>query len=68
MAISEHQRKLLNSFWNKHQRLILAAFYSISIDPQQGGKIRKGVEKVIQSLSKKDYLQMVYRFLEWEFR
>lgn len=55
MAISEHERRLLTAFWEKHRSLILAAFYAISSDPNQEKEVREVAEKVLRSLGTKDY-------------
>lgn len=48
MAISSTERKLLNAFWEKHQKLILAAFSAISSDPDQEEETRAKAAEVIQ--------------------
>lgn len=35
MALGNEERKLLSSFWEKNQKLILASLYAISSDPEQ---------------------------------
>jgi len=55
MAISERERVLLSKFWEKHQSLILAAFYAFSNDPDKTEEERDFASQVIQSLGAKDY-------------
>ncbi len=51
MAISSTERKLLNAFWEKHQKLILAAFLAISSDPDQEKDTREIAKEVTQFFS-----------------
>ena len=55
MATSEHERKLLTAFWEKHELLIRAALYVIGNDPNQDEEIRKGASSALQTLGTKDY-------------
>ncbi|HXU37430.1 MAG TPA: PD-(D/E)XK nuclease family protein [Blastocatellia bacterium] len=54
MAISEHERRLLAAFWEKHRSLLVAAFYAFSSDPNQDEDARKIADRVV-TLSTKDF-------------
>lgn len=61
MALGNEERKLLSSFWNKNQKLILAALYAISSDPEQEEDTRKKVQEALTSLSSgKDYTKYIF--------
>lgn len=62
MAISEHERKLLTAFWEKHRQLIQAAAYATSNDPNQDEEARDEAGKVLQSFSSKDFSQYTVLF------
>lgn len=51
MALGNEERKLLSSFWEKNQKLIMAALYAISSDPEQRDDTRKNIKKALDSLS-----------------
>ena len=51
MALGNEERKLLSSFWEKNQKLIMAALYAISSDPEQEDDTRKNIKKALDSLS-----------------
>ena len=51
MALGNEERKLLSSFWNKNQKLILAALYAISSDPEQEKDTRDSFREALDSLS-----------------
>lgn len=51
MALGNEERKLLSSFWEKNQKLIMAALYAISSDPEQEEDTRKNIKKALDSLS-----------------
>ncbi|MFP5437761.1 MAG: PD-(D/E)XK nuclease family protein [Bacteroidia bacterium] len=51
MALGNEERKLLSSFWNKNQKLILAALYAISSDPEQEKDTRESIRGALDSLS-----------------
>jgi hypothetical protein len=51
MALGNEERKLLSSFWNKNQKLILAALYAISSDPEQEKDTRDNIRTALDSLS-----------------
>lgn len=57
MAIGENERKLLTSFWENNETLILAAMNAISTDGNQDSEVSEEVEKVYNSLTKssRDY-------------
>ena len=55
MAISEHERNLLTAFYEKHQVLINAAVYAISIDPNQPEERRKAAGTYVREASTKDF-------------
>jgi hypothetical protein len=62
MALGNEERKLLTSFWNKNQKLILAALYAISSDPDQEEYTRNTVQDALSSLQStgKDYTKYVF--------
>lgn len=61
MALGNEERKLLSSFWNKNEKLILAALYAISSDPEQEEDTRKNVKEALTSLSSgKDYTKYFF--------
>ncbi len=62
MALGNEERKLLTSFWSKNQKLILAALYAISSDPEQEEYTRNIVRDAISGLSSsgKDYTKYVF--------
>jgi hypothetical protein len=62
MALGNEERKLLTSFWTKNQKLILAALYAISSDPEQEEYTRNTVQDAISGLSStgKDYTKYVF--------
>ena len=61
MALGTEERKLLSSFWNKNKKLILAALYAISSDPEQEEDTRKNVKEALTSLSSgKDYTKYIF--------
>ncbi len=51
MALGNEERKLLSSFWNKNQKLILASLYAISSDPEQEKDTRDSIREALESLS-----------------
>ncbi len=51
MALGNEERKLLSSFWNKNQKLILAALYAISSDPTQEKETRNSIKEALDNLS-----------------
>lgn len=51
MALGNEERKLLSSFWNKNQKLILASLYAISSDPEQEKDTRDRIREALDSLS-----------------
>lgn len=62
MALGNEERKLLSSFWNKNQKLILASLYAISSDPDQEEDTRKNVQEALTSLSSgKDYTKYIFK-------
>ena len=62
MALGNEERKLLTSFWNKNQKLILAALYAISSDPDQEEYTRNTVQDALSGLQStgKDYTKYVF--------
>lgn len=61
MALGNEERKLLSSFWNKNQKLILAALYAISSDPEQEKDTRDSIREALDSLSTgKDYTKYIF--------
>lgn len=55
MAISENERSLLESFWAKHAKLIMAIHTARASDPNLDDEERKVHEKVLAQYSNKDY-------------
>ena len=51
MALGNEERKLLSSFWEKNQKLILASLYAISSDPEQEKDTRENIKEALDSLS-----------------
>lgn len=51
MALGNDERKLLSSFWEKNQKLILASLYAISSDPEQEKDTRDSIREALDSLS-----------------
>ncbi len=51
MALGNEERKLLSSFWNKNQKLILASLYAISLDPEQEEDTRDSIREALDKLS-----------------
>ena len=51
MALGTEERKLLSNFWNKNQKLILAALYAISSDPDQEEETRDNIKEALDNLS-----------------
>lgn len=51
MALGNEERKLLASFWNKNQKLILASLYAISSDPEQEKDTRDSIRTALDNLS-----------------
>ena len=51
MALGNEERKLLSSFWEKNQKLILASLYAISSDPEQEKDTRESIREALDSLS-----------------
>lgn len=51
MALGNEERKLLSSFWEKNQKLILASLYAISSDPEQEKDTRDSIRGALDSLS-----------------
>ncbi len=56
MALGSEERELLASFWDKNKKLILAALYAISSDPEQDEDTRESITEALNNLStSKDY-------------
>ncbi len=51
MALGTDERNLLTKFWDKNQKLILAALYAISSDPEQDKDTRDSASNAIGNLS-----------------
>jgi hypothetical protein len=51
MALGNNERELLSKFWDKNKRLILAALYAISSDPEQEEDTRGKIKDALDSLS-----------------
>jgi hypothetical protein len=63
MAIGKEEGELLQKFWTGNQKLILAAMYAISSDPNQEEDVRDNVKAVLSSIAKsKDYRTISIRY------
>lgn len=51
MAIGKDERELLEKFWNSNQKIILAALYAISSDPNQDPDVRDNVKEALDSIA-----------------
>jgi hypothetical protein len=51
MALGTDERNLLTKFWDKNQKLILAALYAISSDPEQDKDIRDSASTALINLA-----------------
>lgn len=51
MALGKEERDLLASFWNKNQKLIMAALYAISSDPEQEKDTRDSINEALSNLA-----------------
>jgi len=51
MALGNEERKLLSSFWDKNKKLILAALYAISSDPEQEKDTTDSIRVALDNLS-----------------
>ena len=51
MALGNEERKLLSSFWEKNQKLILASLYAMSSDPEQEKDTRDSIREALDNLS-----------------
>lgn len=51
MALGTDERNLLTKFWDKNQKLILAALYAISSDPEQDKDVRDNATTALANLS-----------------
>jgi hypothetical protein len=51
MALGTDERNLLTKFWDKNQKLILAALYAISSDPEQDKDIRDSASTALTNLA-----------------
>lgn len=51
MALGNEEKKLLKSFWEKNQKLILASLYAISSDEKQEKDTRDSIKVALESIS-----------------
>jgi PD-(D/E)XK nuclease superfamily len=51
MAIGSEERELLQKFWNGNQKVIQAALYAISSDPNQEKEVRDTVRDALSSIA-----------------
>ncbi len=51
MALGTEERELLTKFWDKNQKLILAALYAISSDPEKEKDVRDSATLALSDLS-----------------
>lgn len=61
MALGTEERNLLNKFWEKNQKLILATLYAISSDKHQEEDVRDDVSSALSSLSNRDYSKFEFK-------
>lgn len=61
MALGTEERNLLNEFWEKNQKLILATLYAISSDKHQEEDVRDGVSSALNSLSNRDFSKFEFK-------
>ncbi len=61
MALGTEERNLLNKFWEKNQKLILATLYAISSDKYQEEDVRDGVSSALSSLSNRDFSKFEFK-------
>lgn len=61
MALGTEERNLLNKFWEKNQKLILATLYAISSDKHQEEDVRDGVSSALSSLSNRDFSKFEFK-------
>lgn len=61
MALGTEERNLLNKFWEKNQKLILATLYAISSDKHQEEDVRDGVSSALNSLSNRDFSKFEFK-------
>jgi hypothetical protein len=63
MAIGKEERELLEKFWEGNQKVIQAALYAISSDPNQDEDVRDTVSKALSSIATgKDRSRIMIRF------
>lgn len=51
MAIGSKERELLEKFWAGNQKIIQAALYAISSDPNQDKEVRESVQEALSSIA-----------------
>jgi len=51
MALGNEERKLLSSFWEKNQKLILASIYALSLDPKLEIDTKNNIKEALDILS-----------------
>ena len=60
MALGTDERNLLTKFWDKNQKLILAALYAISSDPEQDKDVRDNATTALANLSNSNKDRSLY--------
>jgi hypothetical protein len=60
MALGTDERNLLTKFWDKNQKLILAALYAISSDPEQDKDVRDNATTALSNLSNSNRDRSLY--------
>jgi len=60
MALGTDERNLLTKFWDKNQKLILAAIYAISSDPEQDKDVRDNASSALGNLSNSNKDRSLY--------
>lgn len=63
MALGTEERNLLTKFWEKNQKLILAALYAISSDPEQDKDVRDNASTALTNLSNSNKDRSLYSIL-----
>jgi len=60
MALGTEERNLLTKFWDKNQKLILAALYAISSDPEQEKDVQDNATSALANLSNSNKDRSLY--------
>ena len=68
MATSTEVSKMLNAFWEKNERLLIAVMSTIANDPNQDSDIREKAEGLFKAASIAEKDKTHYRFLGNEYK